>query len=121
MVYGLSFPVGRPLQMLVLAVATGIALSAVALVGQGFAQDQDLKVDAKDYWFEPTYRTVPVGATVTWTNGDEESHTVTSDLGLFDQEIWPGDHWSFTFAQPGVYFYFCQPHDWMIGEITVAE
>ena len=105
--------------MLACASLTAIALSAVALVGLGSAQDQELKVDARDYWFEPTYKTVPVGTTVTWTNGDDESHTVTSDLGLFDQEIWPGDSWSYTFTEPGVYFYYCQPHDWMIGEITV--
>ena len=109
----------RSIKVLACASLTAIALSAVALVGLGSAQDQELKVDARDYWFEPTYKTVPVGTTVTWTNGDDESHTVTSDLGLFDQEIWPGDSWSYTFGQPGVYFYYCQPHDWMIGEITV--
>ena len=37
-----------------------------------------------------------VGSTVTWTNGDDESHTVTNDLRMFDQEIWPGESWSYT-------------------------
>jgi plastocyanin len=106
--------------MLVVAVGTACALSAAAFVSQGFAQDQALSVAVKDYWFEPTYETVAVGSTVRWTNGDDESHTVTNDLGMFDQEIWPGESWSYTFTQPGVYFYFCLPHDWMIGEITVV-
>ena len=107
-------------RMAALATATAIVLGLGALVSQGFAQGDEVRVDAKDYWFEPTYRTVSVGTTVTWVNGDDESHTVTNDLGLFDEEIWPGDSWSYTFTQPGVYFYYCQPHDWMIGEITVA-
>jgi len=114
------FPFGRSIQLFGVAVVTAVVLSSVALVGNGWAQDQELKVDAKDYWFEPTYRMVAAGTTVKWTNGDDESHTVTNDLGLFDQEIWPGDSWSYTFTEPGVYFYYCQPHDWMIGEITVV-
>jgi plastocyanin len=64
---------------------------------------------------------VPAGTTVRWINGDAESHTVTEDLGRFDAEIWPGESFSFTFSEPGVYFYYCKPHDWMIGEITVVE
>jgi plastocyanin len=103
-----------------LSALTATLLGLTFLVGQGLAQGSELRVDAKDYWFEPTYRTVPVGTTVTWVNGDDESHTVTNDLGLFDEEIWPGDTWSYTFTEPGVYFYYCQPHDWMIGEITVV-
>ena len=102
------------------AVVTGVVLSTAAVVGTGWAQDQEPKVEARDYWFEPTYLTVAAGTTVTWTNYDDESHTVTNDLGLFDDEIWPGDTWSYTFSEPGVYFYYCQPHDWMIGEITVV-
>ena len=108
------------LRLVVLGATTAIVLAAIAFVGHGFAQNDEVRVDAKDYWFEPTYRTVPVGTTVTWVNGDDESHTVTNDLGIFDEEIWPGDSWSYTFTQPGVYFYYCQPHDWMIGEITVV-
>jgi plastocyanin len=116
----LRSPRGRLTRVGALSALTATLLGLTLLVGQGFAQDNELRVDAKDYWFEPTYRTVPVGTTVTWVNGDDESHTVTNDLGLFDEEIWPGDTWSYTFTEPGVYFYYCQPHDWMIGEITVV-
>ena len=103
-----------------LAGAAVAVLSVAGLVEHGLAQGQDLKIAVQDYWFEPTYQRVSVGTTVEWTNGDDESHTVTNDLGMFDQEIWPGETWSYTFTQPGVYFYYCQPHDWMIGEITVV-
>ena len=106
--------------MLALTAGAALVLGAVAVVEQGSAQSQELKIAVQDYWFEPTYQTVFVGTTVTWTNGDDESHTVTNELGMFDQEIWPGEIWSYTFTQPGVYFYYCQPHDWMIGEVTVV-
>lgn len=113
-------PLDRPVRILALAIAAALALSVLALTERGSAQGQELKIEARDYWFEPTYEAVPVGTIATWTNTDDESHTVTNDLGLFNQEIWPGETWSYTFTQPGVYFYFCQPHDWMIGEITVV-
>jgi plastocyanin len=78
-------------------------------------------ITARQLSFEPAFPTVPVGTTIAWVNRDRELHTVTSDLGLFDLEVEPGASASMTFTEPGVYFYFCQPHDWMIGEITVEE
>ena len=33
--------------------------------------------------FAPTSLTIKAGSTVTWTNGDDEPHTVVSDSGLF--------------------------------------
>lgn len=84
------------------------------------AMTEDTTVRADDYTFEPAYLTVPVGATVVWANTDPEAHTVTSDFGVFDGEIGPGESFRYTFLQPGVYFYYCRPHDWMIGEITVV-
>jgi plastocyanin len=110
----------RSIGVVAVAAVAALVLGFVAVADQGSAQSQQLNIAAQDYWFEPTYQTVPLGTTVTWTNRDDESHTVTNDLGVFDQEVWPGESWSYTFTQPGVYFYFCQPHDWMIGEITVV-
>jgi len=78
-------------------------------------------VTARQFSFEPAFPTVSVGTTIAWVNRDRELHTVTSDVGLFDLEVEPGARTSMTFTEPGVYFYFCQPHDWMIGEITVEE
>jgi len=81
--------------------------------------------------FMPETITVPVGTTVTWTNGETIGHTITSGAwgdvnestgirgsqsadGLFDHALAPkgqeGDTFSFTFDEPGEYPYFCQPH-----------
>lgn len=75
---------------------------------------------ADDFTFEPAYLTVPVGTTVVWTNADWEAHTITSDEGVFDGEVAPRQSYRYTFREPGIYFYFCKPHDWMIGEIIVS-
>jgi plastocyanin len=69
--------------------------------------------------YDPPYPTVPAGTTVTWVNRDREQHTVTNDEGLFDGSLDARGRFSFTFTEPGHYFFYCKPHDWMIGEITV--
>lgn len=75
---------------------------------------------AGDHEFYPTRKTVPVGTTVTWINKEGLDHTVTEDTGLFDYGLIPGITVSYTFDKPGVYEYFCQPHDGMAGQITVT-
>lgn len=97
-------------------------------------------VEMENIQFEPRELRVPVGATVTWTNHDPVEHTVTpTDKALWgtegsgdDPERWlaGGDTWSFTFASPGVYTYYCIPHAsrgpdgaWrgMVGTIIVGD
>ncbi len=61
--------------------------------------------------------TVPVGTTVTWTNLDQITHTVTSTMGLFDSGgLSPFSH---TFTEPGVYNYICTIHSSMKGKVIV--
>ena len=84
----------------------------------------------------PRQITVSVNDTITWTNNDTESHTVTSGNGagieslmnnkrgtpngLFDSGSFkPGQSWTHTFTKPGTYNYFCTIHPWMDGVITV--
>ena len=90
--------------------------------------------------FMPETITVPVGTTVTWTNGETIGHTVTSGAwgdvnestglrgsqtadGLFDHALAPmgqeGDSFSFTFDEPGEFLYFCQPHLTMNASVIV--
>lgn len=79
--------------------------------------------------YTPLEITVPVGTTVRWVNEDATAHTVTSGEsdgtvgspdGRFDSGfINPGDSYSFTFTEAGVFPYFCLPHPWMQGVVTV--
>ena len=69
--------------------------------------------------------TIPVGATVTWTNRDGARHTSTSGVsdnkdGIWDSPILDkGQKFSFTFNQPGVFPYWCRVHPFMTATVTV--
>lgn len=70
--------------------------------------------------FNPAVITVAAGTTVTWTNKDDAAHTVTSDTDLFDSgNMSKGGTFSFTFATPGTYPYFCTYHPAMTAEVVV--
>lgn len=71
--------------------------------------------------FEPTRLDVEVGTTVTWTNHDPETHTVSADGGAFDSgPLEPGAAFSTRFSEPGRFAYICQIHPTMAGQITVG-
>ena len=77
-------------------------------------------VMAKDFMFAPTSLTVAAGSTVTWTNNDDEPHTVVSDSGLFrSAALDTNESFSFRFAQSGTYHYACSIHPRMVGTIIV--
>lgn len=72
--------------------------------------------------FSPRTITVTVGTTVTWTNRDGMSHTVTSNTGVFDSgTISNNGVYTYTFATVGTFPYFCQLHPGMTGSVVVRE
>ncbi|HTC16267.1 MAG TPA: cupredoxin domain-containing protein [Steroidobacteraceae bacterium] len=77
-------------------------------------------VMAKDFMFAPTVLKVPAGSTVTWTNKDQEPHTVVSIDGLFRSgALDTNDSFSFRFDKSGSYRYTCSIHPQMVGTIQV--
>jgi plastocyanin len=77
-------------------------------------------VVAHEFMFAPTALTVKSGSTVTWTNKDEEPHTIVSDTGLFrSAAIDTNESFSFRFDKPGTYRYVCSIHPRMVGTIVV--
>jgi plastocyanin len=77
-------------------------------------------VDIRDFSFQPMSITVPAGTTVTWTNRDSVEHTSTSDTSIWESELLGlNESFSYTFNQPGVFPYFCLPHPFMRGTVTV--
>jgi plastocyanin len=77
-------------------------------------------VMAKDFMFAPTALTVKAGSTVTWTNTDDEPHTVVSDSGLFRSgALDTNESFKFRFDKPGTYRYVCSIHPRMVGTIIV--
>jgi plastocyanin len=78
------------------------------------------KIVVKDFMFMPTPLTVKAGSTVTWTNMDDEPHTVVSDTGLFKSGgMDTNESFSFKFDKPGTYHFTCSIHPRMVGTIVV--
>jgi aldose sugar dehydrogenase len=81
-----------------------------------------------DTAYQPNPVQVSVGDTVTWTNDDATTHTVTSGEdgqpdGTFDSSIMaPGQTFSHTFTEgEGEYPYFCVLHPNMVGTVSVSS
>jgi plastocyanin len=107
------------LGMCVVTALAVAALAAGALASQG-APAADTKVQIDQYAFLPQRITVKAGTTVTWTNDDDDSHTVASSGKLFKSKaLDTGDKFSFTFTTPGTYDYICSVHPYMTGAVVV--
>lgn len=73
-----------------------------------------------NFTFNKQVISVKPGTTVTWTNADDIPHTVVSKDGAFKSKVLDtGDHFSFTFAKPGQFGYFCSLHPHMTGAVIV--
>jgi len=80
----------------------------------------DVKID--NFSFGPATLTVTVGTTITWTNRDDIPHTVVSadDPKVFKSKVLDTDEkFSYTFAKPGTYPYYCSIHPKMTGKVVV--
>lgn len=80
-------------------------------------------ITIKNSMFTPSQISVQKGDTVTWTNDDTTTHTVTDDLSNVDGpssgDIQPGSTYSFTFNKTGSFQYHCTHHPSMRGTIVV--
>ena len=105
------------------AQAAGVLALAFALTAApSFAGNATAStiVMAKGFMFAPTSLTIKSGSTVTWTNKDDEPHTVVSDSGLFRSgALDTNEGFSFRFDKPGTYRYACSIHPRMVGTIIV--
>lgn len=79
-------------------------------------------VNITNFAFSPATLTIPVGGTVTWTNHDEEPHTVIANDGSFRS---PGldtnGSYSYTFPTAGSFDYICSIHPFMHGTVVVTK
>ena len=103
---------------IVRSMLAGMVVAALAVAANAQARGFAVKID--NFTFNPQQITVRAGETVVWTNHDDIPHTVTSTTMAFrSKALDTDDKFSFTFAAPGKYDYFCSLHPTMTGSIVV--
>jgi len=94
-------------------------LSTAAVATAPVATD---KVAIQGFAFGPATITVKPGTTVTWTQQDEDQHTVTANDGSFTSSpLVTGTTYTHTFTAPGTYQYHCSIHPFMHGTVVVTN
>jgi len=87
----------------------------------GVTQGKGDTVELVDACFTPTTLQVQPGDTVTFVNQDSFVHNVGGNLwGHFD-DLNPGDAFTATFDEQGIYPYACTYHPGMTGAIVVGD
>ena len=77
-------------------------------------------VQIRNFAFVQPSLTVSPGTTVTFVNCDTETHTSTSDSGVWDSgALTPGTQFQRTFSAAGSFPFHCTPHPSMQGTIVV--
>ena len=111
----------RPAALAALALVVLATVGACSTSDTGGAPVATTAVQLpKSYRFEPAAITVPVGATVTWTNDDNFTHNVTFE-GSEPATMSPGTSTTRTFDTAGTFAYQCtlHPQD-MQGTVEVS-
>ena len=106
---------------------TFLNLSLFALAGEMKNDDstssKQNRIEIKDFAFNPQTLTVKSGEKVTWTNRDEEPHTIVSVGKQFKKStaLDTDQEFTITAGAPGIYNYFCSVHPKMTGTIVVEK
>jgi amicyanin len=79
-------------------------------------------VAIQNFAFSPATITVKAGSTVTWTNQDQDPHTVTSANGgpLASPALNTGQTFRHAFTTPGRFDYLCTIHPFMTATVVVT-
>lgn len=116
-----------------------VSNDTIVSVSKGSANPEvDITNLSPRQWYDPREVSINVNETITWTNNDTETHTVTSGIGgglnslltnskgkpdgLFDSGLFGADQFtSIRFNKSGTFDYFCTVHPWMEGIIHVRN
>lgn len=107
-----------------------VALSAVCVTAFGggdggqevvISGEGQVKVDIRDFTFQPEDLTIEAGTEIVWENRDRAPHTATAEGDFDSGTLRRGDSYSVTFDKPGTYRYICAIHPYMTAKIVVTE
>jgi amicyanin len=75
----------------------------------------------QNFAFSPATVTIKVGTTLTWTNRDQDPHTVSATSGAFHSPtLSTGQSYQYTFTTPGRFDYLCTIHPFMTATVVVT-
>ena len=100
---------------------TGFNVASVYVNSYGYNYNGNQSVNIQNFAFNPSVITISRGTTVTWTNYDSTTHSVTSTSGseLSSQYLLYGNTYSHTFYNAGTYYYHCRLHTSMTATVIV--
>jgi plastocyanin len=102
--------------------SSGEAAATARGTGDEMQTAEVVQIVIDNFTFSPAKLTISAGTKVTWVNHDDVPHTATNtakpksfDSGTLDTD----ERFSYVFATPGTYDYFCAVHPKMTGQIVV--
>jgi len=96
------------------------AISPAAVSGQDAPVASDA-VTIQNFAFSPATVTIKAGTTLTWTNRDQDPHTVSAMSGAFHSPtLNTGQSYQYTFTTPGRFDYLCTIHPFMTATVVVT-
>jgi plastocyanin len=97
-----------------------VAVGAMALFAAVATAQEPVEIRMQNNLYNPAEFTVTTGTSVRFVNLDTDIHTVSQRGGGFESGLmFQRDAWSYTFDTPGTYEFFCLPHPFMVGKVTV--
>lgn len=103
-----------------LALALSLPGAGVITAASSIEGRKTATVEIKNFAFVPAVLNVTAGDTVTWTNLDEDPHTVVAnDKSFRSRALDTGERDSFVFEAPGEYGYYCSLHPHMTAKVIV--
>jgi plastocyanin len=102
----------------------GMSMPAAGSRAGASGSDAPVATDAvsiSNFTFSPAIVTIKAGTTLTWTNRDQDSHTVSATTGPFHSPtLNTGDSYHYTFTAPGRFEYLCTIHPFMTATVVVT-
>ncbi len=118
----------RPAPAIMGASAVLMLAGSLWVTALSVASAEPHPISMKNRVFTPETVTIKVGDAIEWVNDDQDVHLVVSGKDLQDPKLGkpldsgtllPGQHFTFTFKEPGRYPYMCVIH-WSLQSITGA-
>jgi plastocyanin len=107
--------------LLLAACSSGGSGSGSAAPSTSASAKQTSAISISNFMFDPMAASVQPGATISVTNKDSVTHTLTATGGQFNTgSIGANQTKTFTApTKPGTYHYICNIHQYMMGTIVV--